>query len=311
MDHSFPHKLVVIGGGPAGLTAALYGARAGLKPLVIEGATPGGQLMLTSVVENFPGFVDGIQGPALMASMRQHVLRFGATLLSEDVTSIDVSAQPFRLTTSNSTVLAHSVIVATGAKARWLNLPNEQRLIGKGVSSCATCDGYFFRNKSVAVVGGGDAALEEALFLATIVKDVTIIHRRDTFRASNIMQEKINTVPNISIQWNASVVDVLGDDRVTGIILQRTTTHEQIPLAVDGLFVAIGHDPATSFLGGVFEKDPEGYLVVRDHAQTNVPGVFSAGDVHDAHYRQAITAAGFGCMAALEAERYLRAQSIT
>lgn len=311
MDATQPYSVIIIGGGPAGLTAGLYAARAGLKPLVVEGSTPGGQLMLTSTVENFPGFVDGIHGPALIASMRQQAARFGTSFVTEDVVSIDVATRPFVVATTGSKFSSQSLIVATGAKARWLNLPNEQRLIGRGVSSCATCDGFFFRKKSVAVVGGGDAALEEALFLSTIVNDVTIVHRRSSFRASTIMQDKVKATPNISILWNSTVQDVLGGDRVTGLSIADTVSGQRTDLLVDGIFIAIGHDPATTFLGSAFEKTPDGYLVVREHARTNVDGVFSAGDVHDAHYRQAITAAGFGCMAALEAERYLRAQSQT
>lgn len=307
--------VAIIGGGPAGLTAALYAARASLSPVVFAGTTPGGQLMLTSEVENFPGFPAGIQGPVLMQQMRAQAERFGARIIDENVESIAVDSRPFKIHSASADISAQSVIIATGAASRWLDLPNEQRLIGHGVSSCATCDGFFFKGKKVAVVGGGDAAMEEALFLTKFAAHVTVVHRRDAFRASKIMSDKVLAHPNIDVRWNRGVADVLGSDHVTGLSLvttdadgnvATTDVKPQETIDVDGVFVAIGHVPATSLFKGHVDLDAKGYVLAHDRTRTSVEGIFTAGDVHDAHYRQAITAAGFGCMAALDAERYLR-----
>ena len=303
-----PRNVVIIGSGPAGLTAALYTARANLKPLVFEGLEAGGQLMLTTAVENFPGFSDGIMGPDLMAAMRTQAERFGAELVRGNVASVDLSSRPFRLHTADGAVVeSRTVIIATGASARLLGLPNERRLMGHGVSTCATCDGFFFRGKPIAVVGGGDSALEEATFLTRFASHVTVVHRRDTLRGSKIMQDKAFANPKITFEWNTEVVDVVdgGQGAVTGIRLRNNQTGEEKTLPVDGVFVAIGHTPNTTLFKGQLEMDENGYLVARDGSKTNVPGVFACGDVQDHVYRQAITAAGSGCMAAIDAERYL------
>jgi thioredoxin reductase (NADPH) len=306
-----PRNVVVIGSGPAGLTAALYAARANLKPLVFEGLEAGGQLMLTTAVENFPGFSDGIMGPDLMAAMRTQAERFGAELVRGNVSSVDLSSRPFRIHTADGAVV-HSltVIVATGASARLLGLPNERRLMGHGVSTCATCDGFFFRGKPIAVVGGGDSALEEATFLTRFASQVTVVHRRDSLRGSKIMQDKAFANPKIAFEWNTEVVDVVdgGQGAVTGIHLRNNQTGEEKTLSVDGVFVAIGHTPNTALFKGQLEMDGSGYLIARDGSKTNIPGVFACGDVQDHVYRQAITAAGSGCMAAIDAERYLESE---
>jgi thioredoxin reductase (NADPH) len=308
-------EVIIIGSGPAGLTAAIYTARANLRPLVIEGAPsstsdqPGGQLMLTTEVENYPGFVDGIQGPELMAAFRAQAARFGAELLTEKVTRVDLSASPFGVWVGDTEYRARAVIVSTGARSLMLGLENERRLLGYGVSTCATCDGFFFRDQEIAVVGGGDSALEEALFLTKFASKVTVIHRRKELRASKIMQDRAFRNDRIAFRWDSVVIDVLGDGLITGLRLRDTVTGEESELAVGGLFVAIGHVPNTDLFAGQLDMDAAGYLVTQPGStRTNVPGVFASGDVQDHVYRQAITAAGSGCMAAIDAERWLEAQ---
>ncbi len=302
-----PREVVIIGGGSAGLTAAIYAARANLRPLVTEGSQAGGQLMLTSGVENYPGFVDGIQGPELMQAMRAQAERAGAELLSEDAVAVDFSRRPFVIRTqSGDEVTAHAVIVATGASAKMLGLPSEARLLGRGVSTCATCDGFFFRGRDVVVVGGGDAAIEEALYLANLARSVTVVHRRDQLRASKIMQERAFQHPKIRFIWNTEVAEILGDDKVTGVRLQDHVTGAITEHRVDGVFIAIGHTPNAEIFRGQLEMDPNGYIVTNDRRMSSVEGVFVAGDVHDHIYRQAVTAAGFGAMAAIDAERWLQ-----
>jgi thioredoxin reductase (NADPH) len=307
MSDDVIHDVIIIGSGPAGLTAALYTARAALHPLMIEGRAAGGQLMLTTDVENYPGFPDGVMGPALMADMRKQAERFGATFVSQDVDEVDLtSGPPFTVRVSGDSYRARSIIISTGAKARWLDLPNEQRLIGRGVSSCATCDGFFFRDLKLVVVGGGDSAMEEATFLTKFASSVTIIHRRDTLRASQVMQDRAFNNDKIDVVWNAVVTDVRGDDKVTAVELTDTVTGERRDLPTDGLFVAIGHDPETALFAGQVELDDQGYIVVDEPStRTSVPGVFAAGDVVDHTYRQAVTAAGMGCKAAIDAEHRL------
>jgi thioredoxin reductase (NADPH) len=300
-------ELIVIGGGPAGYTAALYAARANLNPLVIEGFAFGGQLMITSDVENYPGFRDGIMGPELMATMRAQAERFGAEMLSDDVTRVDFSERPFRVYVGDDEYLAKAVIVATGATARQLGLETEVALQGRGVSYCAVCDAAFFRGQEVVVVGGGDSALEEASFLAKFANNVTVVHRRDEFRASAIMVDYAKSKDNVEFAFNSVVTEVLGDDgKMTGVRLRDTVTGEERELAAGGLFVAIGHDPTTGLFKDVLDMDEAGYLITRGGStETNIEGVFAAGDVVDHVYRQAVTAAGMGCMAALDAERWL------
>ena len=301
------HEVIVIGSGPAGYTAALYAARAQLKPLVFEGSvTSGGALMNTTDVENFPGFPGGIQGPDLMDAMRKQAERFGAELLAEDVTEVDLTADPKRVISEGETYLARAVIIASGSRYRELDVPGEKRLSGHGVSWCATCDGFFFREQDIAVVGGGDSAMEEALFLTRFANTVTVIHRRDALRASKIMQERAFANPKIKFRWNSEISEVLGDKKITGVRLRDTVTGEQSELAVGGVFVAIGHDPRSELFTGQLATDSEGYLTVEQPStRTAVPGVFACGDVVDHTYRQAVTAAGTGCAAALDAERYL------
>jgi thioredoxin reductase (NADPH) len=303
-------NVIVIGSGPAGYTAALYTARASLTPLVFEGSvTAGGALMNTTEVENFPGFREGILGPDLMDNMRAQAERFGAELIPDDVTAVDFSGEIKTVTDSAGTVhRAKAVIITTGSQHRKLDLPNEDLLSGRGVSWCATCDGFFFREQEIAVIGGGDTAMEEATFLSRFAKSVKIVHRRDTLRASKAMQERAFADPKISFVWNSEVAEIHGEGKLSGLTLRDTTTGESSELPVTGLFIAIGHDPRTELFKGVLELDAEGYLTVQSPStRTNIPGVFAAGDVVDHTYRQAISAAGTGCSAALDAERYLAA----
>ena len=303
-----PHRNVtIIGSGPAGLTAALYSARANLKPLLIEGLEAGGQLMMTTMVDNYPGFRDGIMGPDLMADMRAQAERFGTEIVQGNVSKVELNRCPIKIEVSDQTIYTEALIIATGATARLLGLPAERALMGHGVSTCATCDGFFFRGKPIAVVGGGDSAMEEALFLTKFASKVTVVHRRDTLRASKIMQEKAFAIPKIEFAWNSEVEDVLEVSRgaVTAIVLRDTQTGVRTELPVEGIFIAIGHTPNTSLFAGQLETDANGYIVTTHGTRTSIPGVFAAGDVQDHTYRQAITAAGSGCMAAIDAERYL------
>jgi len=302
--------VIVIGGGPAGYTAALYAARANLEPLVIEGFNWGGQLMITSDVENYPGYADGVMGPAMMQDFRRQAERFGASFVTDDVTRVDFSQRPFRIWVGDDEHRAESVIVATGASARQLGLPSEQVLQGRGVSYCATCDAAFFRDKVVVVVGGGDSAMEEALFISRFASKVIVVHRREEFRASPIMVDRARSSEKIEFVLNKVVTEVLGDGKVTGIRLVDTVTGEESVLDADGVFVAIGHDPNTALFLDQLDHEPDtGYLVTRGKStETNIPGVFAAGDVQDHTYRQAVTAAGSGCAAALDAERWLSEQ---
>ncbi len=304
-------KLIIIGSGPAGLTAAIYAARANLEPIVLAGSTPGGQLMLTSDVENYPGFPDGIQGPDLMALFRGQAERFGTQIVDVDIDRVDLSERPFRLWARGVEYRAQSVIVATGASAMWLGLESETRLRGRGVSACATCDGFFFRDKEIAVVGGGDTAFEEASYLTRFASKIHLLHRRDEFRASRIMVDRAKQNPKIQIHTNTAVDEVLGDEKVSGLRLSDTVTGAQSEMATDGVFIAIGHRPNTEALRDWLEVDAKGYLVVHDKTNSRIEGVFIAGDVHDHRYRQAVTAAGDGCMAAIDAERWLESQGIT
>jgi thioredoxin reductase (NADPH) len=304
-------NVVIIGSGPAGLTAALYAARANLAPLLIEGLEAGGQLMLTTMVENWPGYRDGIMGPDLMAEMRAQAERFGAEIVQSNVDEVDLGARPFPLTLSGGRrVTADALIVATGATARWLDIGSDRKLAGHGVSTCATCDGYFFRERPIAVVGGGDSALEEAIYLTRFATKVTVIHRRDTLRASKIMQDKAFANEKIEWVWNSEVVAVNDVEKgeVTGLTVRSLETGDSRDISVDGLFIAIGHTPNATLFEGQLELDGAGYVVTRDGTRTNVPGVFAAGDVQDHVYRQAVTAAGSGCMAAIDAERFLESQ---
>jgi thioredoxin reductase (NADPH) len=303
-------ELIIVGSGPAGLTAALYAARADLRPIVIEGAEAGGQLMLTTDVENYPGFPDGILGPELMMKFREQAERFGAEFVTADVDRVDLSASPFGAWVGSTEYRSESLIISTGASARMLGLPSEARLLGHGVSTCATCDGFFFREKDIAVVGGGDSAIEEALFLTKFANEVTVIHRRDELRASKIMQDRAFANPKIAFKWNSVVTDVGGDGTVDVVRLRDTLTDDASDLDVGGLFVAIGHDPNTKLFEGQVDLDENGYVVLPQagSTRTSVEGVFAAGDVADHVFRQAVTAAGTGCMAAIEAERWIEAR---
>jgi thioredoxin reductase (NADPH) len=306
--HRADREVVIIGSGPAGLTAALYAARANLHPLLIEGLEAGGQLMLTTMVENWPGFRDGIMGPDLMGEMRAQAERFGTEVLQGNVTSVDLKNRPFTIMLEGGRrVTTASLIIATGASAKWLDIGSDRKLSGHGVSTCATCDGYFFRGRPIAVVGGGDSAMEEAVYLTKFASKVTVVHRRDTLRASKIMQDKAFKNPKIEFIWDSEVIDVadLEKGEVTSILLRNLKTGETRTLPVDGVFIAIGHTPNTSLFKGQIDLDASGYIVTNGGTRTNVPGVFAAGDVQDHVYRQAVTAAGSGCMAAIDAERYL------
>jgi thioredoxin reductase (NADPH) len=307
VDVTDVRDVIVIGSGPAGYTAALYAARAKLSPLVFEGSvTAGGALMTTTDVENYPGFPDGILGPDLMDSIRKQAERFGAELVSDDVLGVDLASTPKVVTTHDGEFLARAIIIATGSSYRELGVPGEKRLAGHGVSWCATCDGFFFREQDIAVIGGGDSAMEEATFLTRFARSVTIVHRRDTLRASKIMQDRATSNPKIKFAWNSHVVEMLGEDRATGLRLRDATTGAESVLPATGIFVAIGHDPRSELFKGQLATDDDGYLLVEDPStRTAIPGVFAAGDVVDRHYRQAVTAAGTGCAAAIDAERWL------
>jgi len=325
------YDVIIIGSGPAGLTAAIYTTRAGLKTLVLGGSPkagdptriPGGQLMVTTAVENYPGFPDGVQGPDLMDMMRRQAERFGAEIVDTNAMSLETSHNPFRVKTEESVYDGRAVIVSTGASAKWLGIPSERAFMNRGVTACAVCDGYFFKGMDVVVVGGGDSAMEDTLFLAKLCRSVKVLHRRGEFRASKIMQDRVFKAGNVEVVWNTEVLEILGEDKVRAVRLvthpkgNPKETHEANPtdpqlkvweLPTQGVFVAIGHEPDTKEFEGVIKLDPKGYIAVERHVWTNVPGVFAAGDVHDSHYRQAVTAAGFGCMAAIETERWLAAQ---
>jgi thioredoxin reductase (NADPH) len=301
------HQVTIIGTGPAGLTAALYTARANLTPLVVEGIEKGGQLMLTTAVDNYPGFRDGIMGPDLMEEMRAQAERFGATFIAGDVTAVDLSQRPFRFNVGTTDYSTDTLILATGASAKWLELGVDRQLSGRGVSTCATCDGFFFKGRAVAVVGGGDTAMEEAIYLAKLASSVSVIHRRDTLRASKVMQDKARSMANVRFIWNTEVIDIkdAAQGTVTSLVLKNVLTDETSELPVDGVFIAIGHIPNTKLVAGQLLLDEGGYIVTHGGTRTSVPGVFAAGDVQDHIYRQAVTAAGSGCMAAIDAERFL------
>jgi thioredoxin reductase (NADPH) len=316
MTQNIHTPVLIIGGGPAGYTAAIYAARANLSPVLVQGMQPGGQLMITTDVENFPGFADPIQGPWLMEQMQQQAEHVGTNLITDHVKSVDFSKRPFTCVgDSGTTYTGDTVIICTGAQARWLNIPSEEKFRGLGVSACATCDGFFFKNRDVAVVGGGNSAVEEALFLTNFAKSVTLIHRRDSLRAEKIGQDRLFNNPKVRVIWNHAVADILGDPAntgVSGLRLKSTVDNSTQDINVDGLFVAIGHDPATALFKNILKMDETGYLITApDSTATSIPGVFAAGDVKDKVFRQAVTAAGMGCMAALEADRFLSANGHT
>ncbi len=298
------YDVIIIGSGPAGLTAAIYSTRADLKTLVISGVKWGGQLMLTTLVENFPGFPDGIQGPELMENMRKQAEKFGTEFIDDDFTSADLNSKPFKISVGDKTFETKTVIISTGADTKWLGVPGEKEKIGRGVSSCAPCDAAFFRNKNVIVVGGGDSAMEEALVLTKFADSVTLIHRRDSFRASEIMQKRVKENPKIKIMFNSEITEVLGELKVEKVKIKDNKTDKVTEMPIDGIFVAIGHMPNSARFKGI-DLDEQGFIKIHDHYLTNIEGVFVAGDVHDNHYKQAITAAGYGCAAALEAQKWL------
>lgn len=302
------YGVIIIGSGPAGYTAAIYAARSNLSVLMFQGYQPGGQLTLTSEVENYPGFEEGILGPEMMEKFEHQARRFGAELIPEDVIAVDFSQRPFVVTTDSGDYRAETIIIATGASAKWLGLPSEKLLQGRGVSACATCDGFFFKNKDVVVIGGGDTAMEEATFLTRYVNHVTLIHRRDTFRASKIMQDRARKNPKINFLMDSEVTEILGDDVVTGVRVRNLKTNEETVLETQGVFLAIGHQPNTALFKGIIDMDQAGYIVPVEHTMTNIAGVFAAGDVTDHRYRQAVTAAGDGCRAAIDVERWLESQ---
>jgi thioredoxin reductase (NADPH) len=302
-------KLTIIGSGPAGLTAAIYASRANLAPLMIEGVAAGGQLMLTTDVENYPGFPDGIMGPELMELFKKQAVRFGTRIITSDVSRVDLSQRPFRVSVGSDEYKTESIIVATGASARWLDVPGEEKLRGYGVSACATCDGFFFKDRPIVVVGGGDSAMEEALFLTRFASRVTVVHRRDEFRASKIMAARVLDHPKIDVLWNTVVEEVLGDTSVEAVRLKNLDSGKIEDFATQGVFVAIGHDPNTALFEGQLDLDEKGYLQVFQNTSASVEGVFGAGDVVDHTYRQAVTAAGMGCEAAIDAERWLDARA--
>ncbi len=304
-------NVIIIGSGPAGYTSAIYTGRANLEPLMFEGYFSGGQLMLTTEVENYPGFPEGVMGPDFMMDLRKQSERFGTRIVTKDVTAVDLTQRPFKVEVENDVYYAHSVIISTGASAKLLGLESEKRLMGHGVSTCATCDGAFFRNKAVAIVGGGDSAMEEANFLTRFASKVYVIHRRDTLRASKIMQDRAMNNPKIEFLWNSAIDEIVGENKVSSIKLRNLQTNEVSDLELDGVFVAIGHTPNTWLFKDVLDMDEVGYLKVDyPSSRTNIPGVFAAGDVHDPIYRQAITAAGAGCRAAIDAERYLEEHGV-
>ncbi len=305
METSKVEKLIIIGSGPAGLTAAIYASRGALNPLVISGREAGGQLTLTTDVDDFPGFESGIQGPELMDKIRKQAERFGTRFINEDVTSVNFKLRPFTIQTESQTLKTKVIIIATGASAMWLGLESEKRLVGRGVSSCAVCDGFFFKGKDVIVVGGGDTAMRETQYLSKICKSVTVVHRRDVLRAQVALAELVKSKPNVKFIWNTTIEEFLGQDKLTAVRLKNTQDGKVTEMPIDGVFVAIGHKPNTDFLKGQMDLDAKGYVVVTNETHTEIPGVFVAGDVADYHYRQAVTAAGMGCKAAFDAEEYL------